>query len=133
KRFEERTAALIAQYDAYEPLPGQHVNGAFTIGENIGDLGGLSIAYEAFRMSHPEPATIDGMTGDQRVLYGWAEVWRRNYKDENLLQRLKSDPHSPSEFRCNGIVRNIPAWYSAFDVKEGDRLYLPPAQRVRIW
>ncbi|MEQ1439183.1 M13-type metalloendopeptidase [Fontimonas sp. SYSU GA230001] len=133
KRFEERTKALIAQYDAYEALPGQHVNGAFTIGENIGDLGGLSIAYKAYRMSHPEPATIDGLTGDQRVFMGWAQVWRRNYKDENLLQRLKSDPHSPSEFRCNGIVRNIPEWYAAFGVQETDKLYLAPEQRVKIW
>lgn len=133
KRFEERTAALISQYDSYEPLPGQRVNGAFTIGENIGDLGGLSIAYRAYKMSHPQGETIDGMTGDQRVFYGWAQVWRRNYKDENLLQRLKSDPHSPSEFRCNGIVRNVPAWYEAFNVQQTDRLFLPPEQRVKIW
>ncbi len=133
KRFEERTAALISQYDVYEPLPGQHVNGAFTIGENIGDLGGLSIAYRAYKMAHPQGETIDGMTGDQRVFLGWAQVWRRNYKDENLLQRLKSDPHSPSEYRCNGIVRNIPGWYAAYDVKEGDKLYLAPEQRVKIW
>jgi putative endopeptidase len=133
KRFEERTAALISQYDAYEPLPGQHVNGAFTIGENIGDLGGLSIAYRAYKMAHPQGETIDGMSGDQRVFLGWAQVWRRNYKDENLLQRLKSDPHSPSEYRCNGIVRNIPAWYTAYEVKEGDKLYLAPEQRVKIW
>jgi putative endopeptidase len=133
KRFEERTKALIAQYDGYEALPGHHVNGAFTIGENIGDLGGLSIALRAYQMAHPEPPVIDGYTGEQRVLLGWAQIWRRNYKDENLLQRLKSDPHSPSEFRVNGIVRNIPEWYQAFEVKDGDRLYLAPEQRVKIW
>ncbi|MES0874953.1 M13 family metallopeptidase [Sinimarinibacterium thermocellulolyticum] len=133
KRFEERTRALIAQYDAYEALPGHHVNGAFTIGENIGDLGGLSIALKAYLMSHPEPPVIDGFTGTQRVLLGWAQIWRRNYKDENLLQRLKSDPHAPSEFRVNGVVRNMPDWYTAFDVKEGDKLYLAPEQRVKIW
>ncbi len=133
KRFEERTKALIAQYDAYEALPGEHVSGAFTIGENIGDLGGLSIAYKAYKMSHPDAPVIDGFSGDQRVFMGWAQVWRRNYKDANLLQRLKSDPHSPSEFRCNGIVRNLPEWYAAFDVKETDQLYLAPAQRVKIW
>ncbi len=132
-RFEERTKALIAQYDAYEPLPGHTVSGAFTIGENIGDLGGLSIAYKAYKMSHPDAPVLDGFTGDQRVFLGWAQIWRRNYKDENLLQRLKTDPHSPSEFRTNGIVRNIPEWYTAFEVKEGDALYLPPEQRVKIW
>jgi putative endopeptidase len=133
KRFEERTRALIAQYDAYEALPGEHVNGAFTIGENIGDLGGLSIAYKAYRMSHPDAPVIDGLSGDQRVFMGWAQVWRRNYTEANLLQRLKSDPHSPSEFRCNGIVRNIPEWYTAFGVTEHDALYLAPEQRVKIW
>ncbi|MFA5941741.1 MAG: M13-type metalloendopeptidase [Sinimarinibacterium sp.] len=133
KHFEERTKALIAQYDAYEPLPGQRVSGAFTIGENIGDLGGLSIAYKAYKMSQPQATTIDGLTGDQRVFLGWAQVWRRNYKDENLLQRLKSDPHSPSEYRCNGIVRNLPEWYTAFDVKDSDKLYIAPEQRVKIW
>ncbi|SFF23996.1 putative endopeptidase [Fontimonas thermophila] len=133
KRFEARTRALIAQYDAYEALPGHHVNGAFTIGENIGDLGGLSIALKAYKMAHPDSPVIDGFTGEQRVFIGWAQIWRRNYKDENLLQRLKSDPHAPSEFRCNGIVRNIPEWYHAFDVKPGDKLYLAPEQRVKIW
>jgi putative endopeptidase len=135
KRFEERTKALIEQYDAYEALPGQHVNGAFTIGENIGDLGGLTIAYKAYHMQlgDKEAPVIDDLSGDQRLFMGWAQVWRRNYKDENLLQRLKADPHSPSEFRCNGIVRNLPAWYAAFDVTENDKLYLPPEQRVKIW
>ncbi|HEY9547636.1 MAG TPA: M13-type metalloendopeptidase [Solimonas sp.] len=135
KNFEARTKALIAQYDGFEALPGQHVNGAFTIGENIGDLGGLSIAYKAYHASlaGKESPVIDGFTGDQRFFMGWAQVWRRKYTDANLLNRLKSDPHSPSEFRCNGVVANIPAFYSAFDVKEGDKMYLPPEQRVKIW
>lgn len=133
KRFEERTKALIAQYDAYEALPGHFVNGAFSLGENIGDLGGLSIALKAYLSAHPEPPVIDGFTGVQRVLIGWAQIWRRNYKDENLLQRLKSAPHAPSEFRTNGVVRNIPEWYEAFDVGEQDALYLTPEQRVKIW
>jgi putative endopeptidase len=133
KRFEERTKALIAQYDAYEALPGHFVNGAFSLGENIGDLGGLSIALRAYLMSHPQPPVIDGFSGVQRVFIGWAQIWRRNYKDENLLQRLKSAPHAPSEFRTNGIVRNIPEWYEAFEVKESDQLYLAPEQRVKIW
>ncbi|WP_028081259.1 M13 family metallopeptidase [Solimonas soli] len=135
KNFEARTKALIAQYDAYEPLPGQHVQGAFTIGENIGDLGGLSIAYKAYQIAldgQPAPV-IDGFTGDQRFFIGWAQVWRRKYTDENLLNRLKSDPHSPSEFRCNGVVVNVPQFYAAFDVREGDKMYLPPEKRVKIW
>jgi predicted metalloendopeptidase len=135
KNFEARTRALIAQYDAYEPLPGHKLNGAFTIGENIGDLGGLSIAHKAYLISlagKPAPV-IDGFTGDQRFFMGWAQVWRRKYRDENLLSRLKADPHSPSEFRCNGVVVNVPAFYAAFDVKEGDRMYLAPEKRVKIW
>lgn len=134
-RFEALTKKLIAQYDEYEALPGKNVNGAFTVGENIGDLGGLGIAHKAYRMSlgGKEAPVIDGLTGDQRLFMGWAQVWRRNYKDENLLNRLKADPHSPSEFRCNGVVRNIDAWYEAFDVKESDALYLPPDQRLKIW
>ncbi len=84
-------------------------------------------------MADPEPPVIDGFSGDQRLFIGWAQIWRRNYKDANLLQRLKSDPHSPSEFRCNGIVRNIPAWYTAFDVGTEDALFLAPEQRVKIW
>jgi len=135
KNFEIRTKALIAQYDAYEALPGQHVQGAFTIGENIGDLGGLSIAYKAWQLSldGKTAPVLDGFTGDQRFFIGWAQVWRRNYTDENLLNRLKSDPHSPSEFRCNGVVVNVPEFYTAFDVKEGDKMYLAPEKRVKIW
>ncbi len=135
KNFETRTKALITQYNAYEPLPGHKLNGAFTIGENIGDLGGLSIAYKAYLISlagKPAPV-IDGFTGDQRFFLGWAQIWRRKYRDENLLSRLKADPHSPSEFRCNGVVVNVPAFYTAFDVKEGDRMYLAPEKRVKIW
>ena len=135
KNFETRTKALIAQYDGYEALPGQHVSGAFTIGENIGDLGGLSIAYQAYQLAlagKPAPV-LDGFTGDQRFFIGWAQVWRRKYRDENLLNRLKSDPHSPSEFRCNGVVVNVPAFYTAFDIKEGDKMYLAPEKRVKIW
>ncbi|HEX4896450.1 MAG TPA: M13-type metalloendopeptidase [Solimonas sp.] len=135
KAFEARTKALIAQYDQFEPLPGHKVNGAFTIGENIGDLGGLSIAYKAYHLAlgGKEAPVIDGLTADQRLFMGWAQVWARKYRDENLLARLKSDPHSPSEYRCNGIVRNIPEFYTAFDVKESDKLYLAPEQRVKIW
>jgi len=134
-RFEERTKLLIAQYDQFEPLPGQKVNGAFTIGENIGDLGGLSIAYKAYKLSldGKEGAVIDGLSADQRLFMNWAQIWRRKYRDENLLQRLKTDPHSPSEYRCNGIVRNLPEYYTAFGVGPEDKMYLAPEQRVSIW
>jgi predicted metalloendopeptidase len=135
QKFEALTEHLIAQYDGFEALPGQHVNGAFTIGENIGDLGGLSIAHQAYHRSlgdRPAPE-LDGFTADQRLFIGWAQVWCRNYTEQNLAQRLKTDPHAPSEFRCNGVVRNIAAWYDAFGVKPGDALYLPPEQRVKIW
>ena len=133
--FEKRTAALATQYDAFEPFPGFHVNGKFTMGENIGDLAGMTMSYRAYQLSlGGKPATtIDGFTGDQRFFIGWAQVWARKYRDDNLKQRLATDPHSPSEYRANGTVRNIPAFYTAFDVKEGDKLYLAPDQRVKIW
>ncbi len=136
--FGARTTALIEQYDAYTPraLDGAyHVNGAFTVGENIGDLGGLSIALLAYQLSlNGEPApVIDGLTGVQRVFYGWAQVWRTKSRDAEAIRRLAVDPHSPPEFRCNGVIRNMDAFYDAFDVTEGDALYLEPAQRVRIW
>jgi putative endopeptidase len=139
KEFEARTRQLIDQYSAYEPaqFAGQNlkVNGALTIGENIGDLGGLSIALKAYRIAaagQPAPV-LDGLTGDQRFFIGWAQVWRVKFRDAELRQRLATDPHSPGEFRCNGVVRNIPDFYEAFGVKPGDQLFLPPEQRVKIW
>ncbi|SNW16397.1 endothelin-converting enzyme [Mycolicibacterium thermoresistibile] len=136
--FEARAKALIEQYDAYSPreLSGEHrVNGAFTVGENIGDLGGLSIALLAYRLSlgGREAPVIDGLTGEQRVFFGWAQVWRTKYRPEEAIRRLAVDPHSPPEFRCNGVVRNIDAFYEAFGVTESDELYLEPERRVRIW
>lgn len=124
---------LIEQYDAYEVL-GEHINGEFTLGENIGDLAGLAIAYDAYKKSlnGAEAPAIDGTTGDQRFFLGWAQVWRRNYRDANLLQRLTTDPHSPSIQRA-WVVRNLDAWYGAYGVQPGARLYLTPEQRVRIW
>jgi putative endopeptidase len=137
KKFESRAKKLIEQYSAFEPkqLPGHKVNGALTIGENIGDLGGLSIAYEAYRRSlkGQEPPTIDGLTGDQRFFIGWALAWRSKSRDAEMARRLATDPHSPAEFRCNGVLRNLPEFYAAFGVKEGDKLWLAPEQRVRIW
>jgi endothelin-converting enzyme/putative endopeptidase len=133
--FEERAAGLVKQYSEYEPVPGNFVNGELTLGENIGDLGGLSVAYEAYQLSldnQPAPV-IDGLTGDQRFFLGWSQIWRRLYREPELLKRLVVDPHSPSEYRVNGIVRNIDAWYDAFDIQPSDPLYLEPEQRVRIW
>ncbi|GBE63737.1 peptidase M13 [Mycobacterium sp. MFM001] len=136
--FGARTKALIEQYDGYTPRAldnGHHVNGAFTVGENIGDLGGLSIALLAYQLSlngRPAPV-IDGLTGVQRVFFGWAQVWRTKSRDAEAIRRLAVDPHSPPEFRCNGVIRNIDAFYDAFDVAENDVLYLEPARRVRIW
>ena len=134
KAFEAATKALVAQYDAYQIFPGANVKGAFTLGENIGDLAGLTIAYDAYRHSlgGAEAPVLDGTTGDQRFYLGWAQVWRRNYREANLRQRLITDPHSPSEQRV-AIVRNLDPWYDAFNVVPGQTLYLAPTDRVRIW
>jgi putative endopeptidase len=136
--FGVRTKALIDQYETFTPRGlehNHHVNGAFTVGENIGDLGGLSIALLAYQISlnGAEAPVIDGLTGVQRVFYGWAQVWRTKSRDAEAIRRLAIDPHSPPEFRCNGVVRNIDAYYEAFGVAESDGLYLEPAARVRIW
>ncbi len=139
--FTSRTTKLIEQYDAFVPRDlearddAPHVNGAFTVGENIGDLGGLSIALLAYQLSlgGKEAPVIDGLTGVQRVLLGWAQVWRTKSREAEAVRRLATDPHSPPEFRCNGVVRNIDAFYEAFGVSPDDALYLEPEQRVRIW
>ena len=135
--FEQRTKALIAQYDALEPAqtPGHHVNGALTIGENIGDLGGLSIAYRAYKISlqGKEVDDLDGMSDDQRLFYSYAAIWQTKIRTEAVIQRLATDPHSPAEFRCNQIVRNVNQFYDAFGVAEDDQLFLPEDQRVKIW
>ncbi len=132
--FNSRLDKLGAQYDAYEPLPGMHVQGKLTMGENVADLAGLSLAHDAWltSLNGAEPRTIGGFTGDQRFYLGWAQVWRRKYREENLRQRLLTDPHSPSEQRVS-VVRNFDKWYEAFKVQPGQQLYLPPEQRVRIW
>ncbi|WP_435006676.1 M13 family metallopeptidase [Tundrisphaera lichenicola] len=137
KEFEGRAKKLIEQYDGFEPTeaPGQHVNGALTIGENIGDLGGLTIAYKAYKLAlaNGEAPILDKLTGDQRFFIGWAQVWRAKYRPAELTRRIAVDPHSPAEFRCNGVIRNIPEFYRAFGVKEGDKLWLSPDRRVQIW
>lgn len=134
KAFEAAGKALIAQYDAYEVFPGANVKGAFTLGENIGDLAGLTIAHDAWKHSlgGAQSPVIDGFTGDQRFYLGWAQIWRRNYREANLRQRLITDPHSPSEQRA-AVVRNLDPWYPAFNVQPGQKLYLTPEQRVRMW
>ena len=135
--FEERTKALIDQYNVLEPAqaPGHRINGQLTIGENIGDLGGLSIAFKAYQIAHegsPEPA-LDGYTSEQRLFLSWAAVWQAKVRTEMVLQRLATDPHSPPEFRCNQIVRNLSEYYTAFNVRESDALWLDEDQRVKIW
>ncbi len=134
-KFEIRRAKLASQYDSFVVIDGLTINGEFTSGENIGDLGGLSIAYKAYKASlnGSEAPVIDGLTGDQRFFMGWAQVWARNYRDEELKKRLTTDPHSPSKARANVTVQNIPAFYAAFNVKEGDAMYLAPEDRVKIW
>jgi predicted metalloendopeptidase len=134
-RFEARTKALVAQYNTYCPLEGHCVNGSLALGENIGDLGGLSMAYTAYRLSlgGKEAPRIDGLTGDQRFFLAWAQVWKSKYRDEVMINQVKLGPHSPPQYRVNGPLRNLEEWYRAFDVKPGDKLYLPPEQRVRIW
>ena len=135
--FEERTAVLVSQYDALEPrqAPGQHVNGSFTLGENIGDLGGLAIAYAAYGIAtdRSEPEVLDGLTGPQRFFWSWAQAWRSKSRDEEVARLLAIDPHSPPEFRCNAVVRNIDGFHEAFEVTEGDALWLAPEERVSIW
>ncbi|MBU7588265.1 MAG: M13 family metallopeptidase [Sphingopyxis terrae] len=134
KAFEAASKALVAQYDAYEVLPGEHLDGTFTLGENIGDLAGLNIAHDAYKASlgGKEAPVIDGLTGDQRFFLGWAQVWRRNYREQNLSQRISTDPHSPSIQRT-WVSRNLDPWYKAYQVKPGQTLYLDPKDRVRIW
>jgi putative endopeptidase len=135
--FEERTKSLIAQYDELAPrqVPDHHVNGALTIGENIGDLGGLSIAWKAYLLSldGAEPPVIEGMTGAERFFLSWAQAWQLKARDEEVIRLISIDPHSPNEFRCNQIVRNIDDFYSAFGVTDSDALWLAPQDRVTIW
>lgn len=135
EEFKKRTNALVAQYDAFKVFDDLNVNGSFTLGENIGDLGGLSIALKAYKMSlnGKESPVLDGFTGEQRVFLGWAQAWRSKSREEAMRNLVATNPHAPAIFRVNGVVRNIPEFYELFDVKEGDALYLPPEERVKIW
>lgn len=136
--FEKRTAGLVEQFNGYQPLPGLAINGRQNLGENIGDLGGLSVAHAAYRRYVAEKQggkapVIDGLTGDQRFFLAWARLWRNVTGEAEIRRRVLTDVHSPGEFRVNGVVRNVDAWYEAFGIKPGDKLYLPPEKRVRIW
>ncbi|MEN3278647.1 MAG: putative endopeptidase, partial [Massilia sp.] len=133
--FQKRADMLVKQYNAYSPLPGYNVNGELTLGENIGDNSGLAIAYKAYKISlggKPAPV-IDGLTGDQRFFMGFGQVWRSKMREAQQIVQVKTDPHSPGQFRANGTVMNHPAFYEAFGVKEGDKMYLAPENRVKIW
>jgi putative endopeptidase len=135
RRFKELGDKLVEQYSKFEALPGLFVNGRLTLGENIGDLGGLNVALEAYKISlkGKEPPVVDGYTGIQRFFLGFGQIWRQIQREEALRNQVVSDSHSPGEFRANGTVRNMDEWYAAFDVKEGAKLYLTPEQRIRIW
>ncbi|MEO8102418.1 MAG: M13-type metalloendopeptidase, partial [Betaproteobacteria bacterium] len=135
EKYSARTKSLVTQYNAYSPVPGYFVNGALTLGENIGDNSGAAIAYKAYLLSlggKPAPV-IDGYTGPQRFYMGFAQIWREKARDESVIVQIKTDPHTPGEFRTNGSIRNQPGFYEAFGVKAGDKLYLAPDQRVTIW
>ncbi len=133
--FQKVADKIGAQYSAYEPIPGFPVNPQLTMGENIGDIGGLAMAFHAYKLSlnGAEAPVIDGLTGDQRFFLAWGQVWKRVVRDEQLKNQIAADPHSPAQYRVNGVVRNMAAWYEAFGVTEGDDLYLAPAERVEIW
>jgi endothelin-converting enzyme/putative endopeptidase len=136
KLYTERANRLVAQYNGYQPIPGVHIKGQLTLGENLGDLGGLEVAYAAYRRyvaEHGEPPVIGGLTGDQRFYIAYGYSWETKQREGALRAQLLTDPHSPAKFRVNGVVRNMDAWYKAFDVRPGDGLYLPPDQRVRVW
>jgi putative endopeptidase len=134
-RFKDKASRLVSQYQAFEPLPGQKVNGQLTLGENIGDLGGLTIAYRAYQLALAgrEPPVIDGATGPQRFFMGWAQVWRRKYREPEMRRRLVTDPHAPAEYRVLGVVANMSEYHEAFAVKPGDKAFRPEDQRVKIW
>jgi endothelin-converting enzyme/putative endopeptidase len=134
-RFKEKADMLVTQYDGFSPLEGMTINGDLTLGENIGDLGGLEIAYHAYKLSlgGKEAPVIDGLTGDQRFFLGFAQVWKGKMRDEILTNQLASDPHSPVMFRVNGVLPNMDEWYKAFNIAPESAMYLPPEERVRIW
>ena len=134
-RYKARAAGLVAQYSAFVAMPGLNVNGELTLGENIGDLSGLTVAHRAYRRSlgGKEPPVIDGRTGDQRFFLSYAQAWRGKWREGLLREVVQTDPHAPNEFRANGVVSNMDEFYTAFGVKEGDGLWRPAGDRVSIW
>jgi len=136
KLYTASADRLVAQYNAFEPIPGVHIKGELTLGENLGDLGGLEVAYSAYRRyvaQHGEPPVIDGLTGDQRFFIAYGYSWETKQREGALRAQLLTNEHSPAKYRVNGVVRNIDAWYKAFNVQPGDKMYLPPEQRVHVW
>ena len=136
KKYEAHAAALVKQYDGYEPVPGVHIKGQLTLGENLGDLGGLEVAYAAYRRyvaAHGEPPVIGGLTGDQRFFIAFGYSWETKQREGALRAQLLTNEHSPAKYRVNGVVRNVDAWYKAFNVQPGEKMYLPPEQRVHVW
>jgi endothelin-converting enzyme/putative endopeptidase len=136
KSYATRTDALVKQYDSFSPFPGVNINGRLTLGENLGDLSGVEAAYAAYKKyeaKHGASPVIDGLTGDQRFFIAYAQAWQEKDREDAERQQIITDPHSPGKYRVNGIVRNVDAWYKAFNVQPGDKLYLPPEQRVHIW
>jgi endothelin-converting enzyme/putative endopeptidase len=136
KAFTAKTDALVAQYNGFYPWPDLHVNGKLTLGENIGDLSGVEAAYAAYKKytaKHGEPPVINGLTGDQRFFIAYAQAWQEKQREDAERQQVITNEHSPGKYRVNGVVRNVDAWYKAFNVQPGDKLYLPPEQRVHIW
>jgi putative endopeptidase len=134
EKFKALTALVVQQYNQYEPLPGEHVQGELTLGENMADLAGITTAYDAYHraLGGSDGGTIDGFTADQRFFLGWAQVWRNKYREAYLRQLLLTDPHSPGPVRCT-VVRNLDAWYAAFGVQPGQALYTAPEARIRVW
>ncbi len=135
EKFQTRARGLIKQYSAFEALPGLNVNGDLTLGENIGDLSGAAIAYRAYihSLNGAEAPVIDGHTGPQRFFLGYSQSWRTKWRDGLMREIVLTDPHAPSEFRANGVVSNMDEFYAAFGVREGDKLWRPAAERVKIW
>lgn len=135
KRFDALGKRLSEQFSAYEPIKGRYINGEFTLGENIADLGGVTVAHRAYHLSlaGKSAPVIDGFSADQRLFMGWAQIWRRLYREENLLNRLRTDPHAPSEYRTNGVMVNLSEFHQAFEVGEGDQLYKAEKKRIKIW
>jgi predicted metalloendopeptidase len=134
-KFKQKASGLVQQYSSFEALPGLNVNGELTLGENIGDLSGAAVAYAAYlaSLNGAEPAVIDGFTGVQRFFLGYGQSWRTKWREGLMREIVLTDPHSPSEFRANGVVSNMDEFYAAFGLREGDRLWRPAAERVKIW